>query len=201
MPNIFPLNTAPTTPAMPDPSTQFIQCRQLNLQKCKIASATFAKELDDVSQNPFINLLQEPYTFRGRVCYMPPRCNIYQGADPRACIVAAGNLHLWEVPSLTTRDRVCCILKLGDDQQLREILFVSLYLDITSPTEDAVGMFEEVMQFANGRQVIFGADTNAHSTLWGSPENNARGDGLEEFLFHSNLEILNIGSIPTFQTS
>ena len=48
---------------------------------------------------------------------------------------------------------------------------------------------------------IMGIDSNAHSTLWASPENNARGDAIELFVAESNLDILNQGNTPTFVNS
>ena len=46
-----------------------------------------------------------------------------------------------------------------------------------------------------------GIDSNAHSTLWASPENNVRGDAMELFVAENNLDILNQGVTPTFVNS
>ena len=153
-----------------------------------------------MSSGSFICLLQEPYTYHGRVCYMPTGIQTFQHPDARACIPAAANLNLWEVASLSTRNRMCCVLKLNAEAQFSEIILASLYLDIEFTPDCAIRLLGEIADYANGRQVILGVDTNAHSTLWGSPINNARGDGIEEFLFQHNLEILNIAAMPTFQT-
>jgi hypothetical protein len=43
-------------------------------------------------------------------------------------------------------------------------------------------------------------DSNAHSALWRDKKTDSRGKLLEEFIFHNNLNLLNQGSEPTFQT-
>ena len=76
----------------------------------------------------------------------------------------------------------------------------TIYMDITDNLEKVIKHMTDLVTFAKGRQIIIGGDTNAHSTLWGSPSNNNRGDVLEEFLFRHNIAVLNNGSEPTFQT-
>ncbi|XP_071054977.1 uncharacterized protein [Onthophagus taurus] len=49
--------------------------------------------------------------------------------------------------------------------------------------------------------LVIGCDSNAHSTAWGSADDNGRGKSLLEFIFSSNLDILNRGSEPTFITA
>jgi ribonuclease HI len=48
--------------------------------------------------------------------------------------------------------------------------------------------------------VCVGADSNAHSTAWGSPLTDARGDEFDETLNRYHLSLLNAGATPTFQT-
>ena len=43
-------------------------------------------------------------------------------------------------------------------------------------------------------------DSNAHSTLYG-PDQNQQGTDLEDFLFRHGLNVENVGTVPTFQTS
>jgi len=46
--------------------------------------------------------------------------------------------------------------------------------------------------------IIIGYDANAHHVIWGSSNVNQRGESLLEFIFNNNLEILNVGNVPTF---
>ena len=76
---------------------------------------------------------------------------------------------------------------------------VSAYFDILDPRVCPKPLEKLLRATArNGIPVILMADANAHSTLWGCTDNNARGETLEELLFQYNLAILNEGSSPTF---
>ncbi|XP_071055087.1 uncharacterized protein [Onthophagus taurus] len=49
--------------------------------------------------------------------------------------------------------------------------------------------------------LVIGCDSDAHSTAWGSADDNGRGKSRLEFIFSSNLDILNRFSEPTFITA
>lgn len=74
---------------------------------------------------------------------------------------------------------------------------VSAYLDIDLglPAE-----LEQVVKFCNdnNKPLILCMDSNAHSRLWGSKDNNSRGDMIEDLVFDNNLTIHNKGSRDTF---
>jgi len=46
--------------------------------------------------------------------------------------------------------------------------------------------------------IIIGCDANAHHVIWGRSDVNQRGESLLEFILNNNLEILNVGNVPTF---
>ena len=46
-----------------------------------------------------------------------------------------------------------------------------------------------------------GCDSNSHHTVWGSTGINKRGESLLEYIVSNNLDVLNVGSVPTFVTS
>jgi ribonuclease HI len=48
------------------------------------------------------------------------------------------------------------------------------------------------------KEIVILADTNSHSSLWGCPENNRRGDKLEDLIFAYDLTINNVGEHCTF---
>lgn len=50
-------------------------------------------------------------------------------------------------------------------------------------------------------QLIVGCDANAHHTVWGSSNNNTRGESLLQFISSEGLVVANIGNEPTFVTS
>ena len=47
-------------------------------------------------------------------------------------------------------------------------------------------------------KLLIGTDSNAHNTAWGCADNNNRGNNLLEYLMTTNLEVCNIGTVPTF---
>ncbi|XP_045466623.1 uncharacterized protein LOC123675318 [Harmonia axyridis] len=51
------------------------------------------------------------------------------------------------------------------------------------------------------KQLILGCDANAHHKVWGSTDINHRGEDLLDFLFSSNIEIVNVGNSPTFMNA
>ena len=51
---------------------------------------------------------------------------------------------------------------------------------------------------AGSGEVVIAGDFNAHSTLWGSQTGNERGEELGEFLSALDLQVINVGSVPTF---
>ena len=48
--------------------------------------------------------------------------------------------------------------------------------------------------------MIIGTDSNAHHPLWGMDTHNDRGKTLFDYLFTTNLSLINTGSEPTFVT-
>ena len=103
---------------------------------------------------------------------------------------------LWPLPDLTTPDVVACLWKTGDID-IPEVVLVSAYSDITLPFPLAL---ERVAEYCRSRNVpcILGADTNGHSVLWGSPNNNDRGDDFELFAACYDLAIVNVGNTATY---
>ena len=141
--------------------------------------------------------LQEPYMWKGRCLGLPYACTkFHKKADRcRAAIVAPRGVDLWYMDQYSTTDLAVCTLK----GKHKSIIIASLYCDITKyiPQE-----LQDLTQFCiqNNLDVIICADTNAHSTLWGSDSNNGRGDFFEDFLINTNLKVCNRGQSPTFLT-
>ena len=114
--------------------------------------------------------------------------------DPRAAILSSIQLGLTILPDLCTRDCVVATAKLGG----QSIIFASLYFDINLPVSQSC--FQKLMRFAGdqGMPIIIGADSNCHSTLFG-PDQNKRGDELDEWISEHCLSIANNRHTPTFR--
>ena len=74
----------------------------------------------------------------------------------------------------------------------------SLYLDINFDVKSR--LFCKLVDMCNQERIplIVGMDSNAHSPLWGCPDRNERGEGLEEIFLTKNLTVMNVGNVPTF---
>ncbi|XP_045453518.1 uncharacterized protein LOC123662762 [Melitaea cinxia] len=77
----------------------------------------------------------------------------------------------------------------------------SAYLpgDADIPTPELAALAEYCER--QGLELIISADSNAHHALWGSKDNNQRGEDFVSFLLATKLNVINRGSEPTFVTS
>ncbi|XP_046145573.1 uncharacterized protein LOC123988859 [Osmia bicornis bicornis] len=84
-----------------------------------------------------------------------------------------------------------------------ELVVCSAYLPYDSeeppPTRELRALTDHCA--VNGLHLVIGCDVNSHHTVWGSTNTNGRGTALLEYLATTGLEILNLGSSPTFVTS
>jgi hypothetical protein len=80
------------------------------------------------------------------------------------------------------------------------ILLISAYWDNNS--SQIPEKLDLALQHARNKnhQFILCIDSNAHSTIWGSPHDNSRGHTFEEFMASYNIQLQNIGKNNTFQT-
>ena len=177
----------------------FVLIRQINMQHCKTAAAHLSQQLTTLRQT-YIYLLQEPYLYRGKIPGIPGGIanSHIPGNDSRTAIVCSRNLNLWFCPQFSDRDLTVCYWK-GPLDGGGDIYLASAYMDIM-----ATGVVSAKLQGlvahceVTKTKLIICADTNSHSTLWGSTEANRRGEKLEEFIFQNNLHVHNIGNLPTF---
>ena len=78
-------------------------------------------------------------------------------------------------------------------------MIISIYMDITdaltwSPT------LTKAIQASRKRKIpiLICADTNSHSSLWGSEVSNTRGEHIEDMLYRHNLVVQNVGAHYTY---
>ena len=97
--------------------------------------------------------------------------------QPRAAIFCSNNLLMTELTQLNHRDMAVGLIKLDN----KDVMIISLYCDIK---EDPVPEFSKTaLDYGEkgGYSILLGADTNAHSSLWGH-ETNHRGSRFEDFI-------------------
>jgi hypothetical protein len=82
----------------------------------------------------------------------------------------------------------------------KPLLVISAYWDGLKNTMPEA--LVETINYARDKQLqfIIGIDANAHSTTWGSSQDNTRGKIMELFIASNNMEIHNKQNNPTFQT-
>ena len=182
---------------------RYVSFRQINLAKSKVASADFAKRLVEWSPCCLVAFLQEPATTpRGLLESIPPGAQRFAALKPRAAIVATKDLSLWPLSAeFTSPDVAACLWKTGIDL-FPEIVLISVYADINN-TDAVSPELARIATYCGMRNLpcIIGADSNAHSVLWGSEINNTRGDEFEAFMANNDLSVLNVGTTPTFYKS
>ena len=149
----------------------------------------------------FIIGIQEPPTREKRILGFGSSFNIFYDRSverARACILASRNLNLWLVPEYTDGDMVTCLWR-TEDETTREVYVVSVYMDITYEQVCPSNLLRLLRSAQKRRkEILILSDTNSHSTLWGCPDNNYRGEELEDVIFQFNLTVQNVGNHFTF---
>ena len=150
---------------------------EINLHKSSHATTLAAGLLEGTSRAGVYHRSKEP-----------------RDSPPRAAIFASRDIGVNSLDSWCSRDCAVGVARIHG----RPVLLVSIYMDIKLPVEqqwltDLMSMIQ-----SKGYPVIMGIDSNAHSTLYG-PDNNARGDDMEDFILRHAFQVENIGQVPTFE--
>ncbi|KAJ2952394.1 hypothetical protein O0L34_g4681 [Tuta absoluta] len=99
-------------------------------------------------------------------------------------------------PNLTTENIVAVKLKTG----AKETGVVSVYLEGDKPIEPYINQIKKTIEEIGTKDLILGGDVNAWNTWWGSRKIDPRGEELAGLLEELDLQILNQGSEPAFDT-
>ncbi|XP_017477225.1 PREDICTED: uncharacterized protein LOC108367148, partial [Rhagoletis zephyria] len=70
--------------------------------------------------------------------------------------------------------------------------------DKDAPPEEVRTLVKEAAY--KKKQLVVSCDANAHNSMWGSTDTNARGESILDFILGNKLSVLNLGSEPTFIT-
>ncbi len=161
---------------------------QLNMNRSKGSIMELNSEEFDIA------LVQEPNVTKGRVNLIQPPRKSYSIGRSRAAIIINEGTEYWPVDTLSGAD--LAVISLNTESGI--IYFCSAYLDILK--EPISNEMNKLVVFCYNEKIplIIGMDSNAHSVLWGSSENNRRGDRLEEWLLNNELFVHNTGKTPTF---
>ncbi|XP_026316721.1 uncharacterized protein LOC113227862 [Hyposmocoma kahamanoa] len=175
-----------------------IQC---NLHHSQTATVQLRKWLE--ANDTAVALIQEPWIgARGQInglSHLRGKLLSTTISDkPRTCIYYSNKLHIQPLTQFCSRD-LCAVKLLADAATgLPEVVLASVYMAETDvpPPQEMVQLINHCEQ--NGQHIVVATDSNAHHPLWGMELANERGKNLTEYLFTTNLQILNKGTTPTF---
>ena len=172
---------------------------QINLHRSKDASYLLAKNLADRKTEKVIALIQEPYWFKGRIRCLGSAGKVLtcdQESRQRACVIAR-NLDAALIQAVSTGDLAVVRVVTDGDSPL---IVASGYCahDRESPPEEVRNLVSYCR--GEGSNLLLGCDANAHNLVWGSSNDNDRGESLLSFILEEDLHIVNEGTEPTFVT-
>ncbi|CAH2091712.1 unnamed protein product [Euphydryas editha] len=178
-------------------SIRFIQ---VNLQRSKLATA----ELLQVASEKGISiaLVQEPYIGRtGEMRKYPGakiiQCTLSRQKSVKAAIIVFGDsLEVIHDPQIVTENVAAVFVKAG---QLR-LGLMSVYFEGDQDMEAYLQQLRVATQKIPTQHLLVAGDVNAWSHWWGSSSENHRGAQLHGFISEMDLQILNRGQTPTFET-
>ena len=168
---------------------------QCNLNKAHGAQVELLNKINKLKS--YIALITEPYCYKYKLSIPPKKSLIIPNkktGQPRAAIFCSNNLLMTELTSLNHRDMAVGLIKLDN----KDIMIISLYCDIK---EDAVPEFlKTALDYGEkrGYSILMGANTNAHSKMWGHETNN-RGAKFENLIQDYDLQLHNVGWEFTFE--
>ena len=129
-----------------------------------------------------IACIQEPNLSHGYPTGFPGKLMLCT-KDARAAIITLQNLNLTFMESVSHRDCAWAITSNGSNK----MCIASFYSDIN---ESSIQLEVRKVKAKCSRLVLMG-DSNAHSSTWGSSDNNARGDNWEQYIIQHGLHIAN----------
>ena len=172
---------------------------QINLGKRMVAQTTLFSSL---KTNQII-LVQEPSIRKGRITNVPKSHTQFvpfHRERNRAAVLIPRDLARNTMMLGGLCDRDIATVRCRIDKNLT-IVLSSIYMDITK--QIPINLLGKIAEYAKKESLplIIGVDTNAHHTVWGSRDINARGRTLLQTLGGEGLAICNKGAKTTFRGS
>lgn len=153
------------------------------------------------SKNCDILIVQEPYTYNNKLCYIPRSCKIVACESsvirPKAAIISLNkNLDIIIDSHFTTTNMATAVLTTSNSQCF---VLVSLYLNIVDDINVELELLKLLLiKYTNSKILIF-TDSNCRSSRWGDRLENQRGSIFKEFIDSNDLFLFNdVNQGPTF---
>ena len=179
----------------------FLQC---NIHHAKVASQLLKAKI--TSGQCDIALIQEPWIANNSVQGLKVhegRLYVSDHERPRACIFVTDRVESIPLLQYTSQDCAVVQLRITRNKKRHDFILISAYFPYDSVDSPPPEEFQSAIRYARskGLPVIAGVDANAHNRVWGSTDDNDRGEDLLEYLTTADLQILNRGDSPTFVTT
>ena len=208
----------PTGNERVDSLDRFIKVGQINLHRSQAGIASSMTVLKAMMQQSksykdsnvsslqgFVMALQEPPLHKGSVCGLDRRNRIISkdGSSPRAALMLSSNIDVWQMDEYTDRDIATGMIipynSQNSNNMRNAVVVTSVYLDILD-NKVWPNAFRKLVRTCEQRgwALIALMDSNAHSTLWGCEIPNHRGEVFEQLLAGTGLQVMNVGTKPTF---
>ena len=181
-----------------------INILQTNQQKKKIANTHLIIRAEESYLNGenWIFIIQEPRVIKNTVkCKSRYFDTLYKKGGtkvPRTCILIPKELNPWLVNQHSNEDQTTVGLKVNGEEWYICSIYNPYNNDSTKPPIN--NFVKETIKYYNRKKLklIIGMDANAHSTAWGSTNDNRRGNQLLAIINELSLNIENRGKTPTF---
>ena len=179
-----------------DSSIKFLQ---INMHKRKECNIEISHLIDDNT----IALCQEPNVYKGKITHINSRLEVVKtdGQNPRACIILDPKIEYIQLHQFCDKDQVTIMVECKTNNH--KIVIASVYMPYDAVDPPPPEKMQQLVQFCadNNKKLIIGCDANSHNTAWGSSDNNIRGENLLEYILATNLQISNLGNMPTFRNA
>ncbi len=180
-----------------------IQLIQHNQQKREAALIHMRQKVSRIKDKKVIMAIQEPYcTSKFKVNAFNKNYKTYYFENtkdrPRTCIFVPNTINSWLVSQYTDKDQTVVGIKTNGKTLYISSTYFEYIPNIDNPmTEIFVKLIEDCK--LKNIQLITCIDSNSHHEFWSSTNNNRRGIGLFNYIQNNNLNLENVGNIPTFE--
>jgi len=175
-----------------------LRCVQVNLQHKRAATHNLVQIMS--SSQIDLAFIQEPYTIRSNLAGLPKSLRTYASGDGRkrsALLVNNKEIDAVLITHLSNED--CIVAEIS--YKNRKFNGACLYFDILEDIETNIRKTEKILNYTKGQGLLIAADCNARRKTWYDTMTNQRGKNLEDFITIHNLNIVNVRSEPTFETT
>lgn len=173
---------------------------QANLQRSQLATTELLQWATDKGVS--LALVQEPYVGRtGQMKQHPGtkiiQCTLNRAKPVKAAIIVFGDrLRVIHDPQLVTETEAAVLLEAGT----LKLGVVSVYFEGDQDIEPYLVRTKALSTKLKTKHLLVGGDVNAWSHWWGSNSDDQRGEAYNNLLNEMELQILNRGDTPTFET-